>query len=188
MGDGEICDVASSAICEARSMSSNATTRIETERLVLAPLEIGDATHMVTVLADSALYSFTGGDPPTFEALEARHRAQLSGSLNEGEIWHNWIVRLVATGEATGYVQATVIAGSADVAWVIGTGWQRMGIAREAAAAMCRWLREQGATRITAHIHPRHQASAAVANACGLRETPEIDDDGEHVWAFDPER
>lgn len=42
------------------------------------------------------------------------------------EGWWNWVVRRHDTGEVIGYVQATVERsgddGSADLAWVIGTG------------------------------------------------------------------
>jgi RimJ/RimL family protein N-acetyltransferase len=158
------------------------TTTIETQRLLMTPLAVDDAAAMAEVLAASDLYTFTGGEPPTFEQLEARYRAQVRGSSAPSETWHNWIVR-ISPATPVGYTQATVTANQADVAWVVGVEWQGQGFAREAAVAMCDWLRQNGVTRISAHIHPRHAASAAVAIACGLHPTEAMDADGERVWA-----
>ena len=165
-------------------MSCRDTATIETQRLRLVPLATSDAMRMVQVLADPALHTFTGGEPASFDELVARYEAQVRGPDRAGETWHNWIVHLTASDEVVGYVQATVIDEHADVAWVVGTPWQHMGIAREAAVAMCRWLHLQGSTLITAHIHPGHDASASVAIACGLAMTDQIDDDGERIWAW----
>lgn len=163
-------------------MTDRAPEAITTERLVLTPLDSADAIEMVHVLADPALYRFTGGEPPTLDALQARYRFQEAGSTDPRERWLNWIVRLAESHEAVGYVQATVTQADADVAWVIGTAWQGRGIAREAAAAMCEQLRAGGVEVIGAHIHPDHVASGRVAEAIGLRVTNEVDDEGERIW------
>jgi RimJ/RimL family protein N-acetyltransferase len=159
------------------------TPSLETPRLRLDPLRQSDASEMVGVLGDEALYEFTGGEPPTLEALEARYRAQVAGSGREGETWHNWILRLVGTGEAIGFVQTTVTATESDLAWVVGVDWQGHGLATEAARAMCEWLITGGPCRLVAHIHPDHLASGRVAAALGLTPSDEIDSDGEVVWA-----
>lgn len=154
---------------------------LRTARLVLTPLVPADAAEMVEVLADQSLYAFIGGEPPEPAALARQYEAQVAGPDREGETWHNWIVRL--DGIATGFVQATVIDGIAEIAWVIGVPWQRRGIATEAAGAMKEWLATIGVTRFEAHIHPAHAASAGVAAALGLAPTGTLDDDGEMVWS-----
>jgi hypothetical protein len=87
---------------------------------------------MVQVLADPALYRFTGGEPPTLNGLRRQYTAQVAGSSPDGaERWRNWVVRLASRdrragpGPAIGFVQATVTRGgrSADIAWVIGVPW-----------------------------------------------------------------
>jgi RimJ/RimL family protein N-acetyltransferase len=161
------------------------TPSLETQRLRLDPLRQFDADEMVGVLGDEALYEFTGGEPPTLEALEARYRAQVAGSGRQGEAWHNWILRLLGTGEAIGFVQTTVTPTESDLAWVVGVDWQGHGFATEAARAMCDWLIAGGAGRVVAHIHPQHLASGRVAAALGLTPTDEIDADGEVVWALE---
>jgi RimJ/RimL family protein N-acetyltransferase len=160
------------------------TEPLATARLDLRPLRPGDADEMAAVLADPGLYTFTGGSAPSGAALLALYRRQSAGRSADGtQQWHNWIVRLRRDGDAIGFVQATVVGagGSADIAWLIGVGWQRHGFASEAVGAMVDWLERGGVSRFTAHIHPDHEASAAVAARAGLKPTDELED-GEQVW------
>ncbi|MGS0685844.1 GNAT family N-acetyltransferase [Nakamurella sp. GG22] len=157
---------------------------LSTARLELEPLRVDHADEMSVVLGDPALYAFTGGEPPGIDELRQRYARQVTGrSADGGECWLNWILR--HDGRAVGYVQATVTAEegwtTADVAWVVATGAQGSGFAGEAAAAMIEWLRVKGADVITAHVHPEHAASAAVARRVGLAPTPHIVD-GEVRW------
>jgi RimJ/RimL family protein N-acetyltransferase len=183
---------------------------IQTDRLLLTPLTIDTAAtaaaSMLDVLADPDLYRFTGGQPPTLAELQARYHAQATGSGNADELWLNWIVRhdvaQPSAPQPVGFVQATVTRSTtdtgiaadvaagvaADVAWLIGSSWQGRGFAREAATALCIWLREAGVDRISAHVHPDHSASAAVARACGMEPTGTFDADGEHVWSWNAGR
>src|SRR5262245_34061686 len=153
------------------------------ERLALTPLAVSDADAMATVLADERLYEFTGGHPPTAEDLRGRYALQVAGSGRPEEVWLNWIVRVA--GEPVGYLQATADpgAGTASVAWVIGTPWQGHGYATEAAAAVVAWLRGRGLAA-SAAIAPGHRASERVAAAVGLTATDELLD-GERVWRLD---
>jgi len=85
------------------------------------------------------------------------------------------------TGELVGTVQATVTGSAAELAWVVAVPHQGRGFAREAATAVRDRLRDDGVTRFTAHIHPDHVASAAVARALGLSSTSTLVD-GEIRW------
>lgn len=161
---------------------------IDTARLRLVPLSPDDAAEMVAVLADPELFRFTGGAPPTEEDLRRRYTVQATGSSPDGtQEWLNWIVRDRRTGRAEGYVQATVATRAdvrtADLAWVVGTGGQGRGVASEAAAAMLGWLRGNGVEAVTAHIQPKHRASARVAEKLGLAPT-DVVVDGEVRWAL----
>ena len=159
------------------------TPAIETTRLLLLPLHPDDATEMEAVVADPALYAFIGGSPPAAEALEARYRGWLLGAPRPEEAWHNWVMRLRDGGAAIGHLQATVLDSgrTADIAWVVGTPWQRRGYATEAALALVEWLEATGVGVITAHVHPDNVASALVAGRAGLVRTATIED-GEFVW------
>jgi RimJ/RimL family protein N-acetyltransferase len=162
---------------------------IATPRLRLVPLRVDDAEEMAAVLAGPSLYAFTGGEPPSADELRDRYAAQVAGPEDDDEAWRNWIVREGAEanaagdgdGPAAGYVQATVTGDTADVAWVIGEPWQGRGYASEAAQAMVGWLGTHGVRTVTAHIHPEHDASAAVADRVGLKPTLTIED-GERLW------
>lgn len=159
-------------------MASSAT--LLTARLSLTPLVVADAKAMVDVLSDPDLYGFTGGEQPTFEELAELYRFQVAGSPNDGETWHNWIIRLV--GAPIGYVQATVTGRTADLAWVIGIAWQGQGYATEASTAIRDWLADQGISGFSAHIHPDHHASHRIATRLGLCPTGALDEEGEMVW------
>ncbi|MBN4047413.1 GNAT family N-acetyltransferase [Acidimicrobiaceae bacterium AH-315-P05] len=163
------------------------TPELNTERLSLEPLRVEHSDEMAAVLSSPVLYEFTGGHPPTPEELVARYRLQIAGSTRSGEQWHNWIARNAATGEAVGFVQATVVDNSADVAWLIGLEHQRQGFGAEATRAMIAWLERQGIDRFSAHIHPRHRASSRLATAIGFGLTESADDDGEEIWVRPPE-
>jgi RimJ/RimL family protein N-acetyltransferase len=158
---------------------------ISTDRLNLTPLRSADADEMVVVLGDPRLYGFIGGSPPSRDELRIRYERQSVGHSADGsEEWRNWIVRLRPSGEAIGLVQTTIRGGGevADVAWLIGVPWQGRRYAVEAAQALVAWLQQRRIPIIAAHIHPDHQASAAVAARVGLEPSDEIDEDGERIW------
>lgn len=154
---------------------------IETSRLRLEPLRAEDADEMFAVLDDERLHEFTGGQALTLEELRTWFAFLARGLAPDGqEIWLNWIVRL-RDGSAIGYVQAGLEYLNADVAWVIGVPWQRLGYASEATAAMIDWLVAQKVESFAAAIHPGNAASAAVARRCGFQPTDQLVE-GEIVW------
>ncbi|MFI7419132.1 GNAT family N-acetyltransferase [Nonomuraea sp. NPDC049684] len=150
---------------------------IETPRLSLVPLRVEHAAEMAAVLADPRLHEFTGGAPATGEELRARYERLVAGPIG----WRNWVLRLRADGRLTGYVQATVEAGTAEIAWVVGVPWQGRGLAAEAARALVSWCDARDVGTVVAHIHPGHAASAAVAAHAGLHPT-DLVHDGEIRW------
>jgi RimJ/RimL family protein N-acetyltransferase len=142
------------------------------------------ADQMAAVLADPDLYTFTGGSPPTAQALRTRYERWIAGSSDPSVSWCNWVIQLHSPRCLAGTVQATISTGdepAAEVAWVVGTPWQRRGIATEAARTLIAWLGQQSVQTVIAHIHPGHQASAAVAAAAGLSPTGQLQD-GEMKW------
>jgi RimJ/RimL family protein N-acetyltransferase len=155
---------------------------IETQRLHLSPIRVADAAEMSRVLADPAMYAFSGDAPETAERLAVRYARWVAGATKPGQTWVNLVVRERATGAAVGYVQATVNPGAADLAWVIGTAWQRKGYATEATLGMVEWLeRVHRVQTFRALIRADHAASHGVATRLGLVRT--IDEvDGEQVW------
>jgi len=158
---------------------------IVTERLALEPLRVDHAGEMAVALSDAHLYTYTGGGPASAEQLATRYARQVLGRSPDGaQGWCNWVLRQ-RSGEAVGYVQATIEAHSgllvAEIAWVVAVGAQGRGLATEAVGAMVAWLREHGVDQLVAHVHPHHVASAAVAERAGLRAT-DVLIDGEVRW------
>jgi RimJ/RimL family protein N-acetyltransferase len=161
-------------------------TAIESGRLRLTPLVPDDAEALFPVLDDEALHAYIGGRPDRLEELRARIDGWSSQrSPDGGQAWLNWLVRSTQDARVLGTMQATVDRDAnglaAEVAWTIGSRDQRRGYASEAASAIVAWLRERGVTRIDAHVHPEHVASAGVARRAGLSPTDEVVD-GEVVW------
>jgi len=172
------------------SPGSLAAVRLESARLVLEPLRPEHADELAPVLDDVSLHRFTGGAPESLEELRARLQRQSRGRSPDGRSrWLNWVVRERSTGRAVGTIQATVSESGpgpvAELAWVIGTAYQRRGLAKEAVALMSAWLRERGVSRLRANIHPDHAASMAVARSVGLAPT-DVVVDGEIRWESSP--
>lgn len=168
--------------------------QLRTARLGLEPLRIDHADEMVLLLADRSLYAFYDDEPsPTLDDLRSRYERQSAGRSPDGtEVWHNWILRDLATGEVAGFVQATVRGRdgrvTAELAWVVGTAYQGRGYATEAAAAARDAITGPGsesgddAVVVLAHIAPGHLASETVARRLGLEPTHEVHD-GETLWS-----
>jgi RimJ/RimL family protein N-acetyltransferase len=167
--------------------------QLRSDRLLLEPLRRDHVDEAFSLLADRRLHTFTGGAPDTREQLAARFARQIVGCSPDGQHgWLNWMLRHQDGGTLLGTVQATLTriedqtVGSvhtrdAELAWVIGHDHQGNGYATEAAAAVVAWLTARGTRRISAHIHPDHDASAAVARRLGLRPTDRVVD-GELLW------
>lgn len=166
-------------------MSTITAQAITTRRLDLLPLLVEHAEEMATVLSDPALHTFTGGTPDTRQALRSRYHRLTAGSPDPTVSWLNWVIRLRDEACLTGTVQATISSSGhgliAELAWVVGTAWQGRGIATEAAQGLVDWLSQRPVQTVIAHIHPEHQASAAVAVAAGLTPTNEWRE-GEIRW------
>jgi RimJ/RimL family protein N-acetyltransferase len=177
-----------SATRRAHSVDQTVTTGLEapleTSRLRLEPLRVEHAKEMVEVLADPSLYTFTGENPPDLSTLSDRYRVlEQRVSPDGSQRWLNWILRARDTHRTIGYVQATVERDSrATIAYVIGTPWQRRGLASEAVCTLVDSLRRNGVSTIVANIAPDNAGSARVAEAAGLHKTRQRTDEGEDIW------
>jgi len=160
-------------------------TNIQSSRLDLIPLRGEHAVRMYPLLRESSLYEFTGGQPPaSIDTLAALYERRESRHSPDGkEIWLNWMIRERESGNAAGYVQATIAAAGTNVAWVVGTRWQGRGFATEAAMAVVAYLEAQGVTGIQACVHQCHRASQRVAAKVGFKRTHCLSD-GEEVWVY----
>ena len=115
---------------------------IRTDNLIIEPQTEGHAEAMYRVLSDPAIYEFENEPPRSIDWLRERFRFLESRLSPEGdERWLNWVIRLPG-GNLAGYVQATVQPdGTADIAYVLGSGYWGKGYARRAVEAMIAELR-----------------------------------------------
>jgi RimJ/RimL family protein N-acetyltransferase len=147
-------------------------------RIALEPLTRGHAPEMFTVLADPSIYRYIDeAAPVSLEALTTRYaRLEQGKSADGSELWLNWIVREVQTGNAIGFVQATVSGRQAWIAYVIAPSSQGKGFGREATEEMMRILRERhGTTRFLANVDSRNDASIHLARSLGFIHVPGAD-------------
>lgn len=138
---------------------------LATPRATLEPLTEAHADAMFELLCDPALYQWLDDvPPPSAQALRERYRKlEARGPADGHERWLNWVIRLLAGDALAGYVQATVKPdGRAWIAFVLGTAYQRHGLALEAAQAMIDELH-------TAYGVHTLMASADVDNAPSIR-------------------
>jgi RimJ/RimL family protein N-acetyltransferase len=177
------------------------TPPLRTARLDLEPVSPAHADEMVDLLADRGLYAFYDDEPsPTLDELRLRYARQAAGASTDGlEVWHTWILRSRETGQTCGFVQATVRDDPfdrrvAELAWVVVTQYQRLGLGREAMTAVRdavlgpASITGDDADTAIAHIAPGHVASEGVASGIGLRPT-DVVHDGERRWQLaDPPR
>ncbi|HJP76628.1 MAG TPA: GNAT family N-acetyltransferase [Pseudonocardiaceae bacterium] len=164
-------------------MGDQQLSEIRTARLVLEPLTVEHADELAGVLGDAALHTFIGGWPETVDELRVRYARWAAGSPDPDVRWGNWAVRLVSADALAGTVQATIQGETAEVAWVVGTGWQGRGIATEAAHGLLGWLFDEGVRTVVAHVHPDNLASARLVRSLGLRPNGR-EQDGEVEWAL----
>jgi RimJ/RimL family protein N-acetyltransferase len=154
-------------------------------------LRVDDAAELASILADPALYRYIRGSPPAEEELEARYERQSRGVSPDGrQRWLNWVMRRSAGGSLLGVVQATVSerdgTTAADLAWMVASHAQGIGLATEAALTVVEWLRRVGVVVLRARINPDNAASETVARRIGLIPIPAVED-GETVWQKAPE-
>ena len=167
------------------------TPELSTNRLRLEPLRVEHADEMVEVLAPRALYEYYPDEPsPTLEALRETYRRQTRGHSSDGrQTWNNWIIRLISSGEAIGFIQVTTVDSEAEMAWVVGVPWQGNGYAAEAARAVrdscLAGDTQQYVAAVICHIAPDHEKSERIARSLGMSPTTRRHE-GERRWETSP--
>jgi [ribosomal protein S5]-alanine N-acetyltransferase len=138
----------------------------------LEPQVEAHATEMFEVLSDPAIYQFEGEAPPSLEALAAGFARKEGRRSPDGtEIWLNWVVRQ-PSGEAAGYVQATVMPGGhAYVGYEFASRFWRRGIATDALATVFAELASAyGVQRLVALLKSANYRSLALLRKLGFAE------------------
>jgi RimJ/RimL family protein N-acetyltransferase len=130
---------------------------------------------LYALLRDPRLYTFIPQEPPaSLAALAARYRMLAARRSPDGsEIWLNWALRLRASDNYIGTVEATVQAdATAFLAYMIFPEFQHRGFAREGCLRVLEHLREDyKLQRVVAEIDTRNTASIALVEALGFART-----------------
>jgi RimJ/RimL family protein N-acetyltransferase len=155
--------------------------------VTLEPQVPAHAAALFAVLDDAEVFRYIDAvyRPASELALRERlARLESRRSPDGTEHWLNWVVRNDA-GIAVGYVQATVFpSGSAEVAYVIGRRYWRMGYASAAVSAMLlELLGEYGVSRATATLDRDNAASVALLTRLGFQFDSEDGEAHEAIYA-----
>lgn len=161
---------------------------LQTERLVLRPIEAAHAEAMWAVLGDPALYEWIDRPPPaSLEALTQRFtRIAQSIAPGRAEQWLNWTVWTGANDQAIGIVEATVTpAKLAHVAYMFAAPIWGKGYAREAMTAALDAMSQSGARAFDATIDCRNLRSLALVERLGFARVSVNEAAHEEIWARD---
>ena len=153
-------------------MSTLSVEPILARRFTLVPLRVEHAVEMTAVLADPRLYDLhrRHAPPATPELRDRYERWNGQAAPDPAVTWCNSVIQLSPppsplVGHGPGNDQRHDGQRTAEVAWIVGTQWQGQGLATEAARVLVGWLCHHSIDTVIAHIHPSHDASAAVAAA-----------------------
>jgi ribosomal-protein-alanine N-acetyltransferase len=168
---------------------------ITTERLLLRPF------------VPAAILALIDGAPSFESAFGVPIAAGIRDLYNSGELSPAWVDRLRASREldiwfhgfalidrnaaevigTAGFKGAPDAEGVVEIAYGIAPGYQNLGYATEAAAALSQYAFEYGpARRVRAHTLPESNASARVLTKCGFSCVGEvIDPEDGLVWRWE---
>ena len=147
-------------------------TSLATGRIRLEPLTAVHAAELFPLLADRQVYQFISGElPVSVAALAERYQRLESRCSPDGsEQWLNWAIRRLDDGQCVGYLQATLHpGGTADFAFVLGSSFWGLGLAREASVLVLHTLfAEFGVVSVFATADQRNLRSSGLLTRLGF--------------------
>jgi [ribosomal protein S5]-alanine N-acetyltransferase len=144
---------------------------LETERLVLEPLDARHAGPMFAGFADPVLYTWIDvAPPPDAGDLRARFERIAKPYAPTGELWLNWPMRLASGDSYAGLVEATMRPDRiVYLAYFVFAPYMRRGYAREACAVVIEHLwRAYDAVEIRADMDYRNVPSRCLVESLGF--------------------
>ncbi|MFC7421645.1 GNAT family N-acetyltransferase [Iodobacter arcticus] len=130
---------------------------LKTAALILEPQTAEHAEAMFVVLRDPAIYEFENAPPVSADWLHARFlRLEARASPDGAEQWLNWVIRLTASQQLAGYVQATITDQHALIAYELSSAHWGKGIARAAVSAVLQELAQHYGIKQYFAILKRH--------------------------------
>jgi [ribosomal protein S5]-alanine N-acetyltransferase len=151
---------------------------LETPRLFLEPVLRRHAPLLFEALCDESIYRYIPQEPPESEAYLAARFGRLAArqSPDGQEMWLNWAIRLKATKEYAGLVQATIRPdGVALLAYELNQAFRGQGFAAEACAAVIEEVgRHYEVTICIAYVDTRNAPSIRLLERLGFTRTEHI--------------
>jgi [ribosomal protein S5]-alanine N-acetyltransferase len=152
--------------------------RLETERLILEPLQVAHAKKLYAGLSDATLYKFIPNDPLSLDELTEKYHRILRGPRdNNIELWRNWAVRLrdvdSDSDEYIGMIETSIFPSDyAYLAYFMFASHHRQGYAHEACAAVLKHVRvTYDIKRVVAEMDVRNTASWRLVESLGFIRT-----------------
>jgi ribosomal-protein-alanine N-acetyltransferase len=140
--------------------------------LRLEPIRADHAAAMFEGLHEPSLYAYQTDEPPAdLTSLRERYAQLATGRAPTGEHhWLNWIVVRSDSGDAAGYVQATLAKDGtkAEIGYLILVAHQGRGFAREAVGATVQHLFGARVESVHAVVDARNLASIALLERLGF--------------------
>jgi ribosomal-protein-alanine N-acetyltransferase len=145
---------------------------LATDRIRLEPLTVAHAAELFPLLKAPEIYRFISDKPPvSIPALAERYqRLESRYSPDRSQQWLNWAIRRLEDWQCTGYVQATIhSSGTADFAFVLGSSFWGLGLAREASIlALHTLFTEFGVTSVFAATDQQNLRSIKLLTRLGF--------------------
>ena len=167
------------------------------ERLVYEAIGPEHAAELHGALEHPEVYRFIEGvSPVDLESVRQACERKAAGPPphRQDERWLDILVRRTRDGRALGRIEATLLEGRAEVAYLLGPEHWGRGYACEALEWLHRLIaQEPEIDSFWATVHPENARSIALLRRCGYRETqswPELTsyDPGDLVFTRSPER
>jgi len=165
-----------------RSSPLHASRRLSYERILQR-----HAAEFEPILCDPRVYQFIDCDCPTPADLEVSFMHKEAGAPphRSDEQWLDYAVRLTGSGVAIGRLEATLLEGRAEVAYLFGPDFWGCGYATEALAWLHELIRTKfGVMDFWATVKPGNDRSVRLLERSNYREEPS------HTWprltSYDP--
>ena len=149
-------------------------TSVETERLLLRPLEMGDLDAFAPVWADAVVMRHIGSGSPRDRAGSQELLERLVAHWDEHE-FGLWAVVPKGEPAPVGWAGLMVpsflpaVLPAVEVGWLLARPWWGRGLATEAGAAAIEWgFGGLGLDRLISIIYPDNTASLRVADKLGM--------------------
>jgi RimJ/RimL family protein N-acetyltransferase len=159
-----------------RGLVDHVMLRIETDRLVLRPMQIEDVDDLYQYQSNPEIVRFIPWPPRTMEQVkEAAEKTIATGKfeLLEDKDYIVLVWELKSTGQVIGQSNMALVSKDnkcADIGWVTHQNYQRQGYAFEATKALLNYaFANTDVHRVIADIDTRVPESAALAEKLGMR-------------------